>query len=80
MAGPVTTIHLTMKFKPDNLATWTEQLKLNLAELKNVDELQYYNLFTLPHQPGTIRMVEIWNADLDWLQNVRLLCLLLCSR
>lgn len=34
-------------------------------------ECLYFNVFEIAHQPGVVRLVEIWDGDMKWMAEVR---------
>ena len=70
MATKPITLHITWRLKPDSENAFFEALKPVYEEITKQEELQYFNVFKMPRQPNVFRLVEIWNADMDWIVNV----------
>lgn len=65
------TIHITWVFPPEHIAKFFEALHPLKEKLIQEDECLFFNVFEIQGQPGVIRMVEMWDCDMDFMVDVR---------
>ncbi|KAF2423199.1 hypothetical protein EJ08DRAFT_652891 [Tothia fuscella] len=70
MPSPLT-VHVTITIDPSNLPTFYSALKTLSEKLKQEPECLYLNVFEIAQSPGVVRLVEMWDADVEWMMNVQ---------
>src|SRR6187402_3083485 len=70
MAIEPLTIHITWIFPPGQLSKFYDALYPLKEKLILEDECVYFNAFAIHGKPGFVRMVEIWDCDMDWMVEV----------
>jgi quinol monooxygenase YgiN len=64
------TLHITIPLPPSSLNTYYTALKPVYDNLIQEPKCVYFNIFELVGQPGVVRLVEIWDADIEWMKEV----------
>ncbi|KAF8849541.1 hypothetical protein BDZ45DRAFT_663038 [Acephala macrosclerotiorum] len=65
------TIHITWVFPPEHIAKFFEALHPLKEKLIQEDECLFFNVFEIQGQPRVIRMVEMWDCDMDFMVDVQ---------
>lgn len=70
------TLHITCHFAPDDVPKFFDVLRPLCEKLVQEKECMYLNVFEIHGKPGVIRLVEIWDCDMEWMVQVAFLDLL----
>lgn len=65
------TLMVDIHVAPENVDNFLEGLKISYDGVAAEPECIFYDLFVDKDDPGHLRIVEVWNASHDWMQNVR---------
>jgi hypothetical protein len=66
------TLHITWKFPPDQVFAFYDALRPLQEKLIQEKECLYFNVYEVGQDSGVVRLVEIWDCDMKWMVNVRL--------
>ena len=72
MATKTFTMHITWRFSPENVPTFYIALRALHAKLVQEKECLSFDVYEVEHQPGVIRLVEVWDCDMKWMMEVSL--------
>ncbi len=75
MVSQPLTLHITWHFAPEDVTTFYEVLRPLHENLVKERECLYFNVYEIAHQPGVLRLVEIWDCDMKWMDEVGSLAL-----
>ncbi|KAE8446520.1 hypothetical protein EG329_011852 [Mollisiaceae sp. DMI_Dod_QoI] len=71
MADQPLTIHITWVFPPELVAEFFEALYPLKEKLVQEDECLYFNVFETQGKPGVVRLVEMWDCEIEWMVEVQ---------
>jgi len=71
--GPSFSVHVTVYIDPDHLPAFFEILKPFYDAVAAEPECIFIELYQAPDKPGVFKLVENWNASLEWMTTVRIL-------
>ncbi len=74
MSGPLTpqhgiTFHVTYKIDPSNVDKFVSALRPAWEAIAKEPECIYFDVFRSASEPGTFRLVEVWNKDSTWIED-----------
>jgi len=70
--SPTLTMILKVTVDPSNVAAFLSALKPVYDGVSSTPECTFVQLLQSPAQPGVFKIVETWNATMEWLQTVQL--------
>ncbi|KIW98745.1 uncharacterized protein Z519_00408 [Cladophialophora bantiana CBS 173.52] len=62
------TFHVTYKIDPSNVDKFIEALRPAWESTCNMPECIYFDVFHFSSEPGTFRITEVWNRDMEWIE------------
>lgn len=69
--GPTLSLHVKLTIAPENVQKFLEALKPAYDAVCAEPECTFFEVYQLQDQPGTLKFVENWNADVKWMTEVR---------
>ncbi|KAL1839911.1 hypothetical protein VTJ49DRAFT_999 [Mycothermus thermophilus] len=72
MASTGTTLFLTLHIAPEKLDEFFELFRPLVEKVVAEPECRSFHVYKDPENPGTITIVEHWNATVEWLMNVQI--------
>ena len=70
--GPGFSLHVTLYIDPAQLDAFFEAFKPAYEAVTAEPENVFFEVYQDPHVPGKLKLVENWNASLEWLTTVRI--------
>lgn len=70
-SSPSISVHITITIDPSNNAAFLEALKPTFEAATKEPLNTYMEVFQDANTPGVFRIVENWNASIDYMMNVR---------
>jgi len=64
------TMHIKWTIKPDTNAIFLDAAKILMNHVIAEPECLYFNIFQDFGKPHVFKIVEMWNSDIDWIQEV----------
>ncbi|KUJ17633.1 uncharacterized protein LY89DRAFT_58502 [Mollisia scopiformis] len=65
------TIHITWIIPPSHVSQFYDALYPLKEKLVLEDECLYFNVFAIQGKPGFMRLVEMWDCDMEWMVEVQ---------
>ncbi|KAF2805949.1 uncharacterized protein BDZ99DRAFT_466255 [Mytilinidion resinicola] len=70
--APTLTMILKVTVDPSNVPAFLEALRPVYDGVSSTPECTFVQLLQSPSSPGEFKIVETWNATMEWLQSVQL--------
>jgi quinol monooxygenase YgiN len=70
--GPAISLHVSITVAPENVQKFLEALKPAYDAVCAEPNNTFFEVYQKPDQPGTFKFVENWNADTQWMMEVRI--------
>lgn len=69
-APPPLTVHVTCKIDPSKMAEFYALTHPLHEKLSQEEKCLYMNVYEILGKPGVVRLVEVWDCDLEWMGTV----------
>jgi hypothetical protein len=69
--GPGISLHVKITVAPENVEKFLEALKPAYDAVVAEPECTFFQVLHNQDEPGVFKFVENWDADLEWIMNVR---------
>jgi hypothetical protein len=63
-------VFVTFHVQPDKVEAWKAVHRQVWTPVGNEKECLMFDVFVSQEEPGLIRLVEIWDGDREWFENV----------